>query len=73
MAFGGITAYGLPADWPVLVDAAVMTREQVVMGAGVREAKLLLDPQLLACLPNVKVLPLTLDDTATTPAVSQPP
>ena len=72
MAFGGITAYGLPADWPVLVDAAVMTREQVVMGAGVREAKLLLDPRLLASLPNVTVLPMTLDDTAATPAVSQP-
>lgn len=72
MAFGGITAYGLPADWPVLVDAAVMTREQVVMGAGVREAKLLLDPQLLASLPNVTVLPLTLDEPAATPAVSPP-
>ena len=23
MEFGGITALGVPADWPVLVDAAV--------------------------------------------------
>jgi prolyl-tRNA editing enzyme YbaK/EbsC (Cys-tRNA(Pro) deacylase) len=55
MEFGGITAYGLPADWIVLVDAAVMAREQVVMGAGVRIAKLLLRPHLLAALPNVDV------------------
>lgn len=61
MAFGGITAFGLPADWIVLVDAAVMTREQVVMGAGVRIAKLLLRPHLLASLPNVDVASIAVD------------
>jgi prolyl-tRNA editing enzyme YbaK/EbsC (Cys-tRNA(Pro) deacylase) len=48
MEFGGITAFGLPADWPVLVDEAVMARAQVVMGAGIRQAKLLLAPELCA-------------------------
>jgi prolyl-tRNA editing enzyme YbaK/EbsC (Cys-tRNA(Pro) deacylase) len=62
MEFGGITAFGLPADWPVLVDAAVMTREQVVMGAGIRQAKLLLSPALLRELPTVQVAPLTQAD-----------
>jgi prolyl-tRNA editing enzyme YbaK/EbsC (Cys-tRNA(Pro) deacylase) len=28
MEFGGITAFGLPADWRVLVDAAVLERTQ---------------------------------------------
>lgn len=59
MEFGGITVFGLPAAWPVLVDEAVMTREQVVMGAGVRQAKLLLAPKLLRVLPTVQVATLT--------------
>lgn len=61
MEFGGITAFGLPADWTILVDSAVMARQQIVMGAGVRVAKLLLSPTLLTRLPNVDVAPLTFD------------
>ncbi|MEI5996739.1 hypothetical protein H3V53_05845 [Paraburkholderia bengalensis] len=60
MEFGGITAFGLPMSWRVLVDAAVMERQQVVMGAGIREAKLLLAPAVLKELENVEVAPLTL-------------
>lgn len=60
MEFGGITAFGLPQDWRILVDAAVMERRQVVMGAGIREAKLLLAPDVLKELPNVEVAQLTL-------------
>jgi prolyl-tRNA editing enzyme YbaK/EbsC (Cys-tRNA(Pro) deacylase) len=60
MEFGGITAFGLPDDWRILVDAAVMEREQVVMGAGVRVAKLLLPPAVLRGLPNCEVAQLTL-------------
>ncbi|MBP0589631.1 hypothetical protein J8I87_07840 [Paraburkholderia sp. LEh10] len=60
MEFGGITAFGLPASWRILVDAAVMERRQVVMGAGIREAKLLLAPAVLKQLENVEVAQLTL-------------
>ncbi|MCC8393034.1 YbaK/EbsC family protein [Paraburkholderia sp. MMS20-SJTR3] len=60
MEFGGITAFGLPADWRILVDAAVMERQQVVMGAGVRAAKLLLAPGLLRQWPRCEVAALTL-------------
>ena len=59
MEFGGITVFGLPAGWRILVDAAVMERTEVVMGAGVRTAKLLLPPRLLAALPGVEVAALT--------------
>lgn len=59
MAFGAITAFGLPAAWPVLVDAAVMDRSAVVMGAGIREAKLLLAPQRLHSLPTLRVAALS--------------
>lgn len=61
MEFGGITAFGAPKEWLVLVDEAVMQREQVVMGAGVREAKLLLSPNELTLLPTVKVAALASD------------
>jgi prolyl-tRNA editing enzyme YbaK/EbsC (Cys-tRNA(Pro) deacylase) len=61
MEFGGITAFGVPDDWTILVDSAVMARRQVVMGAGVRLAKLLLPPALLSRLPNVDVAPITLE------------
>lgn len=58
MEYGGITAFGVPASWLVLVEAAVMERARVVMGAGVREAKLLLSPQRLLALPNATVAAL---------------
>jgi prolyl-tRNA editing enzyme YbaK/EbsC (Cys-tRNA(Pro) deacylase) len=60
MEFGGITAFGLPADWRVLVDAAVMERAQIVMGAGVRAAKLLLAPAVLQQWPRCEVASLAL-------------
>lgn len=60
MQFGGITAFGLPAGMRVLVDAAVFERPLVVMGAGVRETKLLLEPAALKRLATVEVAALTL-------------
>ncbi|HET6742590.1 MAG TPA: YbaK/EbsC family protein, partial [Kribbella sp.] len=36
MEYGGITPIGLPADWPVLVDEAVVRAGQVVIGSGIR-------------------------------------
>ena len=59
MEFGGITAFGLPGDMPILIDAAVMERPFVVMGAGYRRTKILIAPALLSRLPNAVVAPLT--------------
>lgn len=58
MEQGGITPVGLPEDWPVLVDKAVAAAGSVVVGAGVRGAKLLLDGVALAELPGAEVLDL---------------
>ncbi|MEJ8826924.1 YbaK/EbsC family protein [Variovorax humicola] len=55
MEYGGVTAFGLPAGWSVVVDKLVMERSEIVMGAGVRGAKLVLEPGLLLKLPNVLV------------------
>lgn len=60
MTQGGITPVGLPADWPILVDEAVAAAGPVVIGAGVRGAKILLPGAALAGLPGARVLRLTL-------------
>ena len=42
MEYGGITPIGLPRGWPILIDAAVLERESVVIGSGLRRSKLAL-------------------------------
>lgn len=54
MEYGGITPVGLPADWPVWVDAAVADTELVCIGAGYRRAKLLLPGAELLNLPGAE-------------------
>ena len=56
MEYGGITPIGLPADWPVLVDAAVAAAQQVVIGSGLRRSKLALAGKTLADLPAAMVI-----------------
>lgn len=56
MEYGGITPLGLPADWPVLVDSAVVATPRVVIGSGVRRSKLVLPGASIEKLPNVTVL-----------------
>jgi prolyl-tRNA editing enzyme YbaK/EbsC (Cys-tRNA(Pro) deacylase) len=56
MEYGGITPPGLPPDWPILVDTAVLDAGDVVIGSGVRRSKLLLPGALLAELPTAEVV-----------------
>jgi prolyl-tRNA editing enzyme YbaK/EbsC (Cys-tRNA(Pro) deacylase) len=56
MEYGGITPIGLPADWPLLVDAAVAAAPAVVIGSGVRHSKLALPGSLAARLPGAQVV-----------------
>ena len=56
MAYGGITPVGLPADWPLLVDAAVAAADWVVIGSGTRGSKLAVPGAVLAALPGAEVL-----------------
>lgn len=55
MEFGGITAFGLPRGWPVLVDAAAVAAPLVVVGSGVRRSKLVVPGTLLSRLPGAEV------------------
>lgn len=56
MAYGGITPVGLPSEWPVLLDAAVVDQPWVVVGSGTRSAKILLPGARLAELANAHVM-----------------
>jgi prolyl-tRNA editing enzyme YbaK/EbsC (Cys-tRNA(Pro) deacylase) len=56
MEYGGITPIGLPAEWPILVDAAVAATGEVVIGSGVRHSKLALPGAALGALPNARVV-----------------
>ena len=56
MEIGGVTAFGLPADLPVLVDGAVMARDRIVLGGGSRSWKVLAAPAILETLPNVVIV-----------------
>ncbi len=54
MEYGGITPVGLPADWPILVDEQVLAAGTVIIGAGIRGAKLLLPAESLLRLPHAE-------------------
>ncbi|MFL6163318.1 MAG: YbaK/EbsC family protein [Jatrophihabitantaceae bacterium] len=56
MEYGGITPIGLPAGWPVLVDRAVLDRDIVVIGSGLRRSKIALPAAALAELPGAEVV-----------------
>jgi prolyl-tRNA editing enzyme YbaK/EbsC (Cys-tRNA(Pro) deacylase) len=57
MIMGGVTPFGLPEDLPVWVDAAVMSRNQIVLGGGTRDRKVLAAPSALEELPAVEIVP----------------
>ncbi|MEV6291982.1 YbaK/EbsC family protein [Streptomyces sp. NPDC051896] len=56
MEYGGITPVGLPADWPLLIDSAVVDLPYVLVGSGRRRGKLLIPGKALADLPGAEVL-----------------
>jgi prolyl-tRNA editing enzyme YbaK/EbsC (Cys-tRNA(Pro) deacylase) len=56
MEYGGITPIGLPAGWPLLVDAAAAATDRVIIGSGIRASKLVMPGALLAALPKAEVL-----------------
>ncbi len=47
MIMGGVTAFGLPDELPLYIDAAVMQREWVIVGGGSRSLKIKVPPQAL--------------------------
>lgn len=56
MEYGGITPVGLPPDWVLLVDSAVVATDLVCIGSGVRRSKIILPGSALAELPGAEVV-----------------
>ena len=56
MEYGGITPFGIPAEWRLLVDERVTAIERACVGSGVRRSKLFLPGALLAELPGAEVV-----------------
>jgi prolyl-tRNA editing enzyme YbaK/EbsC (Cys-tRNA(Pro) deacylase) len=56
MAYGGITPVGLPSDWRLLIDRQVVDGGPAIIGAGVRQAKLILPGSILATLPSAEII-----------------
>jgi prolyl-tRNA editing enzyme YbaK/EbsC (Cys-tRNA(Pro) deacylase) len=56
MEYGGITPIGVPAAWPILVDARVARTPYVIVGSGVRHSKLALPGSTLARLAGAQAV-----------------
>jgi prolyl-tRNA editing enzyme YbaK/EbsC (Cys-tRNA(Pro) deacylase) len=56
MAIGGVTAFGLPPNLPLWVDAAVMARPRIILGGGSRSWKVIAPSSILGTLPNVEIV-----------------
>ncbi|MFG2976861.1 YbaK/EbsC family protein [Streptomyces sp. NPDC048331] len=56
MEYGGITPLGLPADWPLLVDAAVADMPYVLVGSGRRRGKLIAPGKLFTQIPGAELI-----------------
>jgi prolyl-tRNA editing enzyme YbaK/EbsC (Cys-tRNA(Pro) deacylase) len=56
MLIGGVTAFGLPDGLPLWIDAAVMTRDEIVLGGGSRSSKIRCAAAALTRLPGAEVV-----------------
>ncbi len=64
MKVGGVTPFGLPADWPLYVDERVMKQEWVILGGGGRESKIKIPPAIFTKLGAEIVAGLGLERSA---------
>ena len=59
MEYGSITPIGLPKDWTILVDSAILQQEIVIAGGGTRNSKLAIKTSCFKTLPNVVIANIT--------------
>jgi prolyl-tRNA editing enzyme YbaK/EbsC (Cys-tRNA(Pro) deacylase) len=57
MMIGGVTVFGLPDGLPIYVDQRVMEPDEILLGSGTRSSKILLHPEELRKIPNIRVVP----------------
>jgi len=56
MQIGGVTPFGTNADLPLWIDARVMQRQNLIIGGGTRDRKLLVPPATLVAHPRAEVV-----------------
>lgn len=56
MQIGGVTPFGTSTLLPLWIDSRVMEREQVIIGGGSRDRKLLVPPVTLAGHPRAEIV-----------------
>ena len=56
MEYGGITPFGIPAEWRLLVDERVTAIERACVGSGVRRSKLFLPGSSASSAPGAEVV-----------------
>ena len=56
MQIGGVTPFGTTSPLPLWIDARVMTRDNLIIGGGSRDRKLLVPPATLAAHPHAEVI-----------------
>jgi prolyl-tRNA editing enzyme YbaK/EbsC (Cys-tRNA(Pro) deacylase) len=56
MMVGGVTVFGLPENLPIYVDSRVMELDTIVLGGGNRSSKVMLSPDVLPRLPELRVV-----------------
>ena len=56
MMIGGVTPFGLPEDLPIWIDARVMECDQVIVGGGSRDCKILCPPASLLAIEGAEVV-----------------
>ncbi|MPZ88155.1 MAG: hypothetical protein GEU81_08790 [Nitriliruptorales bacterium] len=56
MLTDGVTPFGLPDALPIHIDEPILDLDQVIVGGGSRALKILVDPEVFARMPGVKVV-----------------
>jgi prolyl-tRNA editing enzyme YbaK/EbsC (Cys-tRNA(Pro) deacylase) len=56
MSIGGVTAFGLPAEFPLYIDSRIMALDYVILGGGNRSSKLRLMPEALLSVSAAEVV-----------------
>jgi prolyl-tRNA editing enzyme YbaK/EbsC (Cys-tRNA(Pro) deacylase) len=56
MEIGGVTPFGTSTPLSLWIDSRIMDCERVIVGGGGRDRKLLVDPEVLASLPDAEVV-----------------
>ncbi|RJQ37160.1 hypothetical protein C4552_01485 [Candidatus Parcubacteria bacterium] len=63
MMIGGVTAFGLPPDLPLLIDEPLLALDWIILGAGTRAAKIKIAPRALEKIPNATVAAISTPKT----------